>query len=211
LASALAKAGDRLRRWSYSGNEISWKKTASRHSAFGQFNLSKRYIVFLENLFSWVAEGTMHRAAAERNYFWEPLYITQKVAWLKLHPGEYPEKSAEESSMKQRDVRVIFSECDGYCEALDRNGCISYPVTITWSLVGNVDGRPLVVILGDAREPNAMPPGELQVPFEILNEVRQAGYGAQQLSVRDIKDYWREAGWLHVNNHWHPQARLVQY
>jgi hypothetical protein len=113
--------------------------------------------------------------------------------------------------MKQRDVRVIFSECDGYCEALDRNGCISYPVTITWSLLGNVDGRPLVVILGDAREPNAMPPGELQVPFEILNEVRQAGYGAQQLSVRDIKDCWREAGRLQVNNHWHPQARLVQY
>jgi hypothetical protein len=133
------------------------------------------------------------------------------VAWLKLHPGEYPEKFAEESSLKQRDVRVIFSECDGYCEALDRNGCISYPVTITWNLVENVDGRPLVVILGDAREPDAMPPGELQVPFEILNEVRQAGYGAQQLSVRDIKDYWREAGWLHVNNHWHPQARLVQY
>jgi hypothetical protein len=31
---------------------------------------------------------------------------------------------------------VIFSEFDGYCEALGRNGCISYPVTISWSRVG---------------------------------------------------------------------------
>ena len=71
--------------------------------------------------------------------------------------------------MKMRDFKVIFSECDGYCEDLDRNGCISYPVTITWSLLGNVNGRPLVVILGEAREPNDMPPGELQVPSEILS------------------------------------------
>ena len=113
--------------------------------------------------------------------------------------------------MKQKDFRVIFSECDGYCEALDRNGCITYPVTITWSLLGHVEGRPLVVILGEAREPREMPPGELQVPPEILHEVRQAGYGAQLLSVREIKDYWREAGRLSVKNHWHPQARLVQY
>jgi hypothetical protein len=113
--------------------------------------------------------------------------------------------------VKQRDIRVIFSECDGYCPSVDRSGCISYPVTITWSLLGNVDGRPLVVILGEAREPGDMPPGELQVPFEILNQVRQAGYGAQPLSVEDIKDYWREAGRLAVKNHWHPQARLVQY
>jgi hypothetical protein len=77
--------------------------------------------------------------------------------------------------------------------------------------MGHANGQPLVVILGEAREPNAMPPGELQVPSEILHEVRQAGYGAQQLSVQDIKDYWREAGRLAVKNHWHPQARLVQY
>jgi hypothetical protein len=113
--------------------------------------------------------------------------------------------------MRQRDVRVIFSECDGYCQTLDRNGCISYPVTIAWSLLGNANGRPLVVILGEAREPSDMPPGELQVPAEILQEVKQAGYGAQQLSLGEIKDYWREAGRLAVKNHWHPQARLVQY
>lgn len=113
--------------------------------------------------------------------------------------------------MKQKDFRVIFSECDCYCEPLDRNGCISYPVTITWSLLGHVNGRPLVVILGEAREPREMPPGELQVPSEIIHEVRQAGYEAQQLSVKDIKDYWREAGRMNIKNHWHPQARLVQY
>ncbi len=113
--------------------------------------------------------------------------------------------------MKHRDFRVIFSECDGYCQSLDRNGCISYPVTITRTLIGHANGQPLVVILGEAREPNAMPPGELQVPFEILNEVRQAGYGAQPLSLEEIKDYWREAGRMAVKNHWHPQARLVQY
>ena len=125
--------------------------------------------------------------------------------------GNPASKTAEENAVKHRDVRVIFSECDGYCEALDRNGCISYPVTITWSLIGNVDGRPLVVILGEAREPNDLPPGELQVPAQILHKVRLAGYGAQPLSLEEIKDYWREAGRLAVKNHWHPQARLVQY
>jgi hypothetical protein len=113
--------------------------------------------------------------------------------------------------MKQKNFNVIFSECDGYCEALDLNGCISYPVAITWSLMGHVDSLPLVVILGEARQPGDMPAGELQVPAEILHEVRQAGYGAQPLSVREIKDYWREAGRLAIKNHWHPQARLVQY
>jgi hypothetical protein len=39
------------------------------------------------------------------------------------------------------------------------------------------------MILGEAREPDDMPPGELQVPFEILPEVRLAGYGAQLLSA----------------------------
>jgi hypothetical protein len=56
-----------------------------------------------------------------------------------------------------------------------------------------------------------MPPGELQVPMEILHEVRLAGYGAEPLSIEDIKHYWREAGHLTIKNHWHPQARLVQY
>jgi hypothetical protein len=77
--------------------------------------------------------------------------------------------------------------------------------------MGHANGRPLVVILGEAREPENMPPGELQVPWEILQELRIAGYGAQPLSLKEIKDYWREAGRLTVKNHWHPQARLVQY
>jgi hypothetical protein len=113
--------------------------------------------------------------------------------------------------VKQSDVKVIFSECEGYCPSLDRSGCISYPVTITRSLLGHANGRPLVVILGEAREPQEMPPGELQVPWEILTELRLAGYGAQPLSLKEIKDYWREAGRMAVKNHWHPQARLVQY
>jgi hypothetical protein len=113
--------------------------------------------------------------------------------------------------MKRRDVKVIFSEFDGYCETLDRNGCISYPVTITWTREGCHDDKPVVVILGESRPADDLPPGELQVPFEIVDEVRQAGYGAQALNVGEIKDYWREARRLSVKNHWHPEARLVQY
>jgi hypothetical protein len=113
--------------------------------------------------------------------------------------------------MIPKDVKAIFSEFDAYCKALDRNGCISYPVTITWTEAGGQDGQPVVVILGEAREADNLPPGELQVPAEILHEVRQAGYDAQPLSVGEIKEYWREARLLSVKNHWHPEARLVQY
>ena len=69
----------------------------------------------------------------------------------------------------------------------------------------------MVVISGELRAAGDLPPGELQVPLEILDEVRQAGYGAEALSVEEIKDYWREARRLSVKNHWHPEARLVQY
>jgi hypothetical protein len=78
-------------------------------------------------------------------------------------------------------------------------------------MAGRHYGHPVVVILGEARETGDLPPGELQVPFDILEEVRQAGYGAQPLSVEEIKGYWRGAGRLSVKNHWHPEARLVQY
>ena len=114
--------------------------------------------------------------------------------------------------MGQMDVKVIFSEYDGFCETLGRNGCISYPVTISWSRVGGpCYGQPVVVIMREPRLPGNLPPGELQVPAEILDEVRQAGYHAQPLSMREIKDYWREARRLSVSNHWHPEARLVRY
>jgi hypothetical protein len=113
--------------------------------------------------------------------------------------------------MRPKDVKAIFSEFDAYCQALDRNGCISYPVTISWTMIGPNYGRPVVVILGETREADNLPPGELQVPSEILHEVRQAGYGAQQLSLGEIRDYWREAGRLSIKDHWHPEARLVQY
>ena len=93
--------------------------------------------------------------------------------------------------MRQKDVKAMFSEFDGYCKPLDRNGCISYPVTITWTIIGPHFGRPVVVILGKTREAGDLPPGELQVPTEILHEVREVGYGAQPLSVSEIKDYWR--------------------
>ena len=113
--------------------------------------------------------------------------------------------------MRHKDVKVMFSEFDAYCETLDRNGCISYPVTITWTMAGSHHDHPVVVILGETRMAGNMPSGELQVPAEILHEVRQVGYGAEPLSVGEIKDYWREAGRLSVKNHWHPEARLVQY
>ena len=110
-----------------------------------------------------------------------------------------------------KDVKVMFSEFDAYCGTLNRNGCISYPVTITWTMNGRHYGKPVVMILGEPREVGDLPPGELQVPAEILHEVRQAGYGAQPLSAGEIKAYWGEAGRLSVKNHWHPGARLVQY
>ncbi|MFZ5449581.1 MAG: hypothetical protein ACOZFS_13175 [Thermodesulfobacteriota bacterium] len=113
--------------------------------------------------------------------------------------------------MAPKDVKAIFSEFDAYCEVLDRNGCISYPVTITWTEPGLHYGQPVVVILGEAREAGDLAPGELQVPAEILDEVRQAGYHAQSLSMGEVKEYWREARRLGVKDHWHPEARLVQY
>jgi hypothetical protein len=113
--------------------------------------------------------------------------------------------------MRPKNVKAIFSEFDAYCETLDRNGCISYPVTITWTDMGSQHGKPVVVILGETREAGNLPPGELQVPAGILEEVRQVGYGAQPLSPEEIKEYWREARRLSVKNHWHPEARLVQY
>lgn len=113
--------------------------------------------------------------------------------------------------MMPKDVKAIFSEFDAYCETLNRNGCISYPIIITWTETGDHYGQPVVVILGETREAGNLPPGELQVPAEILHEVRQVGYGAQPLSAGEIKEYWREARLLSVKNHWHPEARLVQY
>ena len=113
--------------------------------------------------------------------------------------------------MKHKDFKVIFSEFDGYCENVNRNGCISYPVTITWGREGDHYGKPVVIIFGESRAADDLPPGELQVPFEILDEVRQAGYGAEPLSASEIKGYWQKARRLSVKNHWHPEARLVQY
>jgi|UniRef100_A0A7C3V3J8 hypothetical protein len=113
--------------------------------------------------------------------------------------------------MKHKDLKVIFSEFDGYCETLDRNGCISYPATITWTREGPHYGKPAVIIFGRFCAADDLPPGELQVPFEILDEVRQAGYHATPLSAAEIKDYWQGARRLSVKNHWHPEARLVQY
>ena len=113
--------------------------------------------------------------------------------------------------MIPKDVKAIFSEFDAYCAVLDRNGCISYPVTITWTGAGRHFGKPVVIIFGESRGVDDLPPGELQVPFEILDEVRQAGYGAEPLSAMEIKEYWQRARRLSVKNHWHPEARLVQY
>jgi hypothetical protein len=113
--------------------------------------------------------------------------------------------------MMHKDVKGIFSEFDAYCETLNRNGCISYPVTITWTMTGRHYGKPVAMILGEPREAGDLPPGELQVPAEIVHEVRQVGYGAEPLSAGEIKAYWGEAGRLSVKNHWHPEARLVRY
>ncbi len=113
--------------------------------------------------------------------------------------------------MNHKNVKAIFSEFDAYCEALDRNGCISYPVIISWTREESNYGKPVVIILEESRAAGDLPPGELQVPFEILDEVRQAGYSAQPLSTVEMKEYWREARLLMIKTHWHPEARLVRY
>jgi hypothetical protein len=114
--------------------------------------------------------------------------------------------------MRAKQVKVIFSEFDAYCETLDRNGCISYPVKISWSLVGgDCYGKPMVVILKEPRAAGDLPPGELLAPPDLVDELRQAGYSAQPLNLKEIKDCWREAKRLRVGHHWHPEARLVRY
>lgn len=113
--------------------------------------------------------------------------------------------------MKPKNYKVIFSEFDSYCKTLDRNGCISYPVIITWTQEGSHYGKPVVIIFGESRAADDLPPGELQVPFEILAEVQQAGYNAQPVTSTELKDYWQRARRLSVKNHWHPEARLIQY
>jgi hypothetical protein len=113
--------------------------------------------------------------------------------------------------MAHKNVKAIFSEFDAYCKELNRNGCISYPVTISWTETGPHYDQPVVLILGEVREVGDLAPGELQVPAEIMHEVKKVGYNAQPLSVTEIKEYWREARRLSVKNHWHPEARLVQY
>jgi hypothetical protein len=110
-----------------------------------------------------------------------------------------------------KDVKAIFSEFDGYCEKLGRSGCISYPITISWKTMGPHNGRPVVMILGKVREAGDLSPGELQVPSGILQQVREMGYDAQPLSPEEIKEYWRGARLMLVKDHWHPEARLVQY
>ena len=96
--------------------------------------------------------------------------------------------------MKQKDVRVIFSEFDAYCQALDRNGCISYPATIIWNGAGQDYGHPVVVILQEPRQGDDLPPGELQVPWEILQEVR--GQSAKEVRGQSAKKDKRKGGFF---------------
>ena len=113
--------------------------------------------------------------------------------------------------MNHKNVKGIFSEFDAYCQTLNRNGCITYPVTITWTEEGRHYGKAMVIIFGEPHAADDLPPGELQVPFEILDEVRQAGYNAQSVTTTEIKHYWLRARRLSIKNHWHPEARLIQY
>lgn len=93
-------------------------------------------------------------------------------------------------------------------------GCITYPVTITNQHAMSSRGQPVVIIDGEAYGPGDLPPGELQIPAGVYNKVaprlRQLGYQVCGAPVDEdwLKDW--EKG-IELDDHWHPEARLVQF
>lgn len=111
------------------------------------------------------------------------------------------------------DLQVLFSEWqDLYDEPGLGGACVSYPAALSWRHAACHYGKPVVIIDGNVRGPGEMPPGELQVPRDLLEIVRGAGYQAVALEKEDRKFFWKTAKRPKVlKNHWHPEARAVFY
>lgn len=109
--------------------------------------------------------------------------------------------------------KCLFSEyedeydLDGDCET----GCISYPVILTNEHSACSYGQFIVIVDGEPRGTGDMPPGDLQVPYQLLTQIRNQGYSAQPLTPKQSQDFWRDALDISLLGHWHPEARLVQY
>jgi len=100
-----------------------------------------------------------------------------------------------------------------FCEP-DDGGCITYPITITDEHPAASYGVPVVLIDGEPYGPGDMPPGELQIPEAVYDEVTErlteAGYAVSRYRV----DAWWLERWekgVPVVFHWHPEARKVLF
>jgi len=93
------------------------------------------------------------------------------------------------------------------------SGCITYPVTITTEHSTSSYGKPVVLIDGEPHGCEEMPPGELQIPVDMYEnlapKLERNGY---IVCSRAVDESWMrrwENGIEFDDRHWHPQARLV--
>lgn len=109
-------------------------------------------------------------------------------------------------------LEVLFCEYEDYCAEVGLTGCISYPATITTERAESSYGQPVVVIDGEARGPGEMPPGALQVPEDIAAKIRAIGYEVVACAPADLAETMRRYEQGHeLEQHWHPEAVLVQF
>lgn len=107
-----------------------------------------------------------------------------------------------------------------FCEFEDQHevngehvsGCMTYPVIITTDSSASSHGQPVVLIERQPRGVADMPSGELHIPTEheaLAEQLRRIGYRVCYPSVNDDwLDAWHNAETV---DHWHPDARLVQF
>ena len=75
-------------------------------------------------------------------------------------------------------------------------------------------GQPAVIIDGEALGPIEMPLGELQIPEEVFDllakRLRDLGYAVCNSPVdKSWMECWENG--IKLDNHWHPEARLVSF
>ncbi len=114
----------------------------------------------------------------------------------------------------REDIECYFSEWE--CEPSEGTdwyqGCATYPAIITWRHATCHYGQPVVLILDEPRGIGDMPPGELQVAADLVDELRSIGYQCQPMADDMEEYYWARAKERKMNElHWHPEARWVYY